>query len=57
MELSLKTLKSDGSGIENEKILLQSDPNNLLHFANELEEALNISRSRHSKKIQKALKH
>ncbi|KAJ8942845.1 hypothetical protein NQ314_009907 [Rhamnusium bicolor] len=55
MELKLKTEK-DGAETENEKILLQTDPNNLLHVANELEKALVESRSRHSRKIQRALK-
>ncbi|XP_018571313.1 COMM domain-containing protein 2 [Anoplophora glabripennis] len=55
MELVLRK-KNEGTGIDREKILVQTDPNNLLHIANELENALTESRSRHSRKIQRALK-
>ncbi|KAJ8920910.1 hypothetical protein NQ315_015703 [Exocentrus adspersus] len=55
MELVLKTQSDNGT--EKESILLQTDPNNLLHIANELEHALSESRSRHSRKIQRALTH
>ncbi|CAH1102669.1 unnamed protein product [Psylliodes chrysocephalus] len=54
MELTTKT---DVNGIsEKEKQLLQTDPNNLLHIVNELENALLQSKSRHSKKVERALK-
>ncbi|KAJ8960794.1 hypothetical protein NQ318_020090 [Aromia moschata] len=56
MELQLKTRKDYEMDVEKEKILLQTDLNNLLHMANELENALVESRSRHSRKIQRALK-
>lgn len=56
MELALKKRNEEGLGIDREKILLQTDPNNLIHIANELENALIESRSRHSRKIQRALK-
>ncbi|CAG9768553.1 unnamed protein product [Ceutorhynchus assimilis] len=49
MDLALKT----GSEISHQ--ILQTDPTNLLHLANELEHALNQSRSRHSRKVQRAL--
>ncbi|KAJ8978179.1 hypothetical protein NQ317_009667 [Molorchus minor] len=44
---------NDGTSSENSK---RTDPNNLLHIANELESALTESRSRHSRKIQRALR-
>lgn len=51
MDLQLKT--------ENEEdvkhVLLQTDPTNLVHLTEQLEKALNESRSRHSRKIQRAL--
>lgn len=56
MELVLKKKNEESTGIDREKILVQTDPNNLLHIANELESALTESRSRHSRKIQRALK-
>ncbi|XP_023020525.1 COMM domain-containing protein 2 [Leptinotarsa decemlineata] len=56
MELELKTERDDKSGSKKEKILLQSDPNNLMHIANELEKALLESKSRYSRKIQRTLK-
>ncbi|CAH1183757.1 unnamed protein product [Phaedon cochleariae] len=56
MELQLKTDRGDGTGSKKENILLQTDPNNLMHITNELEKALNESRSRQSRKIQRALK-
>lgn len=37
-----------------EHIKLQTDPNNLLHLAEELESALNESRTRHARRIQRA---
>ncbi|KAJ3654903.1 hypothetical protein Zmor_014056 [Zophobas morio] len=55
LDLSLKTMKDDGSGYEKEHLLLQTDVNNLLHITQELEKALIESRSRHSRKIQRAL--
>ncbi|CAG9835241.1 unnamed protein product [Diabrotica balteata] len=54
MELTTKT--EVGGTFEKEKCLLQTDPNNLLHIVNELERALAESKSRHSRKIQRALK-
>ncbi|XP_050308735.1 COMM domain-containing protein 2 [Anthonomus grandis grandis] len=56
MDLSLRTSKSDGSDPEIEHHLLQTDPTNLVHLANELENALNESKSNYSRKIQKTLK-
>ncbi|CAH0558277.1 unnamed protein product [Brassicogethes aeneus] len=55
LDLSLKTSDKDKLESEKESILLQTDPTNLLHIANELEKALIESRSRHSRKIQRAL--
>lgn len=55
MDLTLKTHKEDSLDPELKHTLLQTDPTNLLHLANELENALVESRSRHSRKIQRAL--
>ncbi|XP_044266398.1 COMM domain-containing protein 2 [Tribolium madens] len=55
LDLALKTLKDDGSGYHKEHHLLQTDVTNLQHIAHELEKALNESRSRHSRKIQRTL--
>lgn len=55
LDLGLKTLKEDGSGYEKEHHLLQTDITNLQHITHELEKALIESRSRHSRKIQRAL--
>lgn len=54
MDLQLKQDEEDGQG-KHEHILLQTDPTNLVHITEELEKALNESRSRHSRKIQRAL--
>ncbi|XP_057652340.1 COMM domain-containing protein 2-like [Diorhabda carinulata] len=54
IELTTKT-NVDGT-VETEKCNLQTDQNNLLHIINELERALSESKSRHSRKIQRALK-
>lgn len=56
MELILKKKNEESMRIDREKIFVQTDPNNLQHIANELENALTESRSRHSRKIQRALK-
>lgn len=54
MDLTLKT-KSENFETDNFKhVLLQTDPNNLQHLAEELESALIESRSRHSRRIQRA---
>jgi hypothetical protein len=55
LDLVLKTLKNDGSSYDMEHLLLQTDVTNLLHITQELEKALTESRSRHSRKIQRAL--
>lgn len=55
MDLQLKTENGTGDGDRVEHVLLQTDPTNLVHIAEELEKALNESRSRHSRKIQRAL--
>lgn len=54
IELTTKTNVDET--IETEKCILQTDQNNLLHIINELERALSESKSRHSRKIQRALK-
>ncbi|KAK3873278.1 hypothetical protein Pcinc_021704 [Petrolisthes cinctipes] len=48
--------KEDGSGGKCEKILLQTDPNNLVHMTNVLEEALQEARTHHSRRVQQYLK-
>lgn len=56
MELILTTADpTKEEGHDKEHIFLQTDPNNLLHLAEELERALIESRSRHSRKVQRAL--
>lgn len=55
MDLQLKM----ENGVDKEEhvdhVLLQTDPTNLVHITEELEKALNESRSRHSRKIQRVL--
>ncbi|XP_066260603.1 COMM domain-containing protein 2 [Euwallacea similis] len=53
MDLILKTKQEPEMHIEHK--LLQTDLTNLLHITNELEKALDESRSRHSRKIQRML--
>lgn len=53
LDLTLNYLKDPPN---EDHILLQSDLTNLIHITNELEKALDESKSRHSRKIQKALK-
>ena len=53
LDLSLKT--PDNSD-EIEHVLLQTDPTNLLHITQELEEALQESRSLHIRRISRAVK-
>ncbi|GJQ82173.1 hypothetical protein Trydic_g6004 [Trypoxylus dichotomus] len=55
MELILTMPNSNEEGENKKHMLLQTDPNNLLHITEELERALVESRSRHSRRIQKAL--
>lgn len=55
MDLQLKTENNSGEGECVEHVFLQTDPTNLVHMTEELEKALNESRSRHSRKIQRAL--
>lgn len=55
MDLQLKTENKDNGGEEVKHVLMQTDPTNLVHLSEELERALNESRSRHSRKIQRAL--
>ncbi|KYM96117.1 PREDICTED: COMM domain-containing protein 2 [Cyphomyrmex costatus] len=50
------SLKNPDNPEEIEHILLQTDPTNLLHITQELEEALQESRSQHIRKISKAVK-
>lgn len=56
MNLNLKAENEDGS-TSFKDILLQTDPNNLLHIANELEKALNQSTSRQIRKIERIMNH
>ncbi|XP_060518823.1 COMM domain-containing protein 2-like isoform X1 [Cylas formicarius] len=53
MDLILKTQSDDSQQITHN--LLQTDPTNLVHLCNELENALVESKSLHSRKIQRAL--
>lgn len=53
MDLQLKQENSSDESVKH--LFLQTDPTNLVHVAEELEKALNESRSRHSRKIQRAL--
>lgn len=55
MDLTLRTHKDKNSEPDLHHKLLQTDPTNLLHLANELESALTESRNRHSRKIQRTL--
>lgn len=53
LDLSVKNSNKNG---EIEHMLLQTDPVNLLHMAQELEEALQEGRSQHIKKISRIIK-
>ncbi|KAG7200521.1 hypothetical protein KM043_001085 [Ampulex compressa] len=53
MDLSLK---NSGKPDDIEHVLLQTDPINLLHMAQELEEALQEGRSQHIRRISRAIK-
>lgn len=55
MDLQLKTENKENGDTDIKHVLLQTDPTNLVHLTEELEKALNESRSRHSRKIQRAL--
>lgn len=50
------SLKNPDNPEEIEHVLLQTDPTNLLHITQELEEALQESRSQHIRRISKAVK-
>jgi len=50
------SLKNPNNSEEIEHILLQTDPTNLLHIMQDLEEALQESRSQHIRRISKAVK-
>lgn len=50
------SLKNPDNPDEIEHVLLQTDPTNLLHMTQELEEALQESRSQHIRRISKAVK-
>ncbi|XP_011694522.1 PREDICTED: COMM domain-containing protein 2 [Wasmannia auropunctata] len=50
------SLKNPDNPEEVEHVLLQTDPTNLLHITQELEEALQESRSQHIRRISKAVK-
>ncbi|XP_076255258.1 COMM domain-containing protein 2 isoform X1 [Rhynchophorus ferrugineus] len=52
MELSLKSPNTNNSNLNIKRHLFQTDPTNLLHLTNELDRALNESRSRYSRKVQ-----
>ncbi|KAL1513372.1 hypothetical protein ABEB36_002791 [Hypothenemus hampei] len=55
MDLILKS-QQDSGNIELSHHLLQTDPTNLVHLANEIENALHESRSRYSRRVQKTIK-
>lgn len=55
MELILTSPNAVNEEDDKERLLLQTDPNNLLHLTEELERALLESRNRHSRRIQKTL--
>jgi len=50
------SLKNPENPEEIEHILLQTDPTNLLHITQELEEALQESRSQHIRRISRTAK-
>ncbi|KAL6264106.1 hypothetical protein P5V15_004184 [Pogonomyrmex californicus] len=50
------SLKNPNNPDEIEHVLLQTDPTNLLHMTQELEEALQESRSQHVRRISRAVK-
>lgn len=50
------SLKNPNNPEEIEHVLLQTDPTNLLHITQELEEALQESRSQHIRRISRAVK-
>ncbi|EFN77282.1 COMM domain-containing protein 2 [Harpegnathos saltator] len=50
------SLKNPNNSDEIEHVLLQTDPTNLLHITQQLEEALQESRSQHIRRISKAIK-
>lgn len=54
LDLTFKTLH-EGGETETRHCLLQTDPTNLLHLVNELENALNEATSRYSRKVQRIL--
>lgn len=55
MDLSLKIQKENSANCDVEHHIFQTDANNLVHITNELEKALEESRSRHCRKLQRAL--
>lgn len=55
MDLALRTQDAEADqGFTEKHMLLQVDPTNLVHIADELEKALAESHSRHSRRIQRA---
>ncbi|GFG37530.1 hypothetical protein Cfor_09586 [Coptotermes formosanus] len=57
MNLTLETKTALASGSTSRKnVILQTDPTNLVHIAQVLEEALRDSRSQHSRQIQRSFK-
>ncbi|MPC96905.1 COMM domain-containing protein 2 [Portunus trituberculatus] len=59
LQLSLDAGSESKAGREEEtcdKLLLQTDPNNLLHITSVLEDALHEARTHHSRRVQRYLK-
>ena len=53
---SALTSNEEGDNTSIKNIVLQTDPTNLLHITQVLEEALQESRSQHSRRIQRSFK-